>query len=949
MLVGICLLITTSLAFAQTWIWPVPASHTITQGRDCNSSHNGIDIKAGEGADVRATRAGTVVMSADTPSGTSCFTSGDLVNKTDGMGKVYFTYNGSTSYVGAAGKFIVIDHHDGTFSHYDHLSARYVETGAVVTAGQRIGAVGQTGCATGPHLHFTIRNNPFGDGGENCDFVNNLNNFVDFNAGWLDVNGLVDPTNGILSPTEEGGTLDYGTFDVWIKGPKDSAYKKVADQVSDYCQELESGTKYRVDNIWANAGCTFNKNNSSSLEGTIGNNGAISKVLLRFTASRPMGYLDLKKPNGETGTHGTSRGVLHLYGWAVDTNHTNRNDVLLEIYLGNVNGNWEKLGSVTSNGITRTDVAEAYPRVGSDKGFELDFPVSQRGTYTYIVYAVGFDNSSTIPDYSYIGEATVTITADNPYSISLNKSYLTLNAGKSETLSVSYSPSDTVNKNVTWVSSDASVAMVDSNGKVTALKSGTATITVRSKGNSQAMAACKVTVTGTAVTGIKLSSNYIEIPMLYKVGETIYSEEVDVSAAISPSNASDKTVIWYTDWNHARLNGLSSSGNTNIDGNLYYIYRVPNDTEIVKLRLVTGPLVPFTIGETFKLIVKDGSERVSDTATVKIVSAIKSIDIFNEQNKNIAQTTQTVAKGKTIQLSAAANPSYNPQTFTWKSSNTSVATVDSTGKVKMVGTGTVTITATSTDGGGKSNWVKLTNAAYFDVSGYLDGENNTSLLDYGTVDVNIDGVKKYDDKNDVYLRLNPGQSWSVTDIKANPGYTYGGVYEGSESGVMTERYMLVRLKFDTIKPTAVTLNKTSISLVKGKTTTLTATVTPADAKNKAVTWSSSNSNVATVSSTGVVTAKAAGTATITATADGDNSVKATCKITVKSSSSTCIPGDLNGDGSVTGKDLMRLQRYLVDRSVELHCSGDLNGDGSITGKDLMRLQRYLVDKTVVLY
>ena len=77
--------------------------------------------------------------------------------------------------------------------------------------------------------------------------------------------------------------------------------------------------------------------------------------------------------------------------------------------------------------------------------------------------------------------------------------------------------------------------------------------------------------------------------------------------------------------------------------------------------------------------------------------------------------------------------------------------------------------------------------------------------------------------------------------------------------------------------TGVNLNKTTLSLYTGETATLTATVTPENATNKAVTWSSSNTEVATVDNNGKVTALKPGTATITATADG---VAATCTVTV---------------------------------------------------------------------
>ena len=75
----------------------------------------------------------------------------------------------------------------------------------------------------------------------------------------------------------------------------------------------------------------------------------------------------------------------------------------------------------------------------------------------------------------------------------------------------------------------------------------------------------------------------------------------------------------------------------------------------------------------------------------------------------------------------------------------------------------------------------------------------------------------------------------------------------------------------------VTLNRSSLTLKEDRTATLTATVTPSNAANKTVTWSSSNSSVASVKN-GVVTANRKGTATITATAA--NGAKDTCRVTV---------------------------------------------------------------------
>lgn len=83
---------------------------------------------------------------------------------------------------------------------------------------------------------------------------------------------------------------------------------------------------------------------------------------------------------------------------------------------------------------------------------------------------------------------------------------------------------------------------------------------------------------------------------------------------------------------------------------------------------------------------------------------------------------------------------------------------------------------------------------------------------------------------------------------------------------------------DNVAVKSIKLNKTKVTLAKGKKVTLKATVAPSNATDKNVTFTSSNTKVATVNAKGVVTAKKAGKATITAKA---GTKKATCKIVVK--------------------------------------------------------------------
>ena len=85
----------------------------------------------------------------------------------------------------------------------------------------------------------------------------------------------------------------------------------------------------------------------------------------------------------------------------------------------------------------------------------------------------------------------------------------------------------------------------------------------------------------------------------------------------------------------------------------------------------------------------------------------------------------------------------------------------------------------------------------------------------------------------------------------------------------------------TVPATGISLNQTSATLTtQGQTLQLTATVTPDNATDKSVTWTSSNTAVATVSNTGLVTAVANGSATITATTADGSRLTATCTVTV---------------------------------------------------------------------
>ena len=121
--------------------------------------------------------------------------------------------------------------------------------------------------------------------------------------------------------------------------------------------------------------------------------------------------------------------------------------------------------------------------------------------------------------------------------------------------------------------------------------------------------------------------------------------------------------------------------------------------------------------------------------------------------------------------------------------------------------------------------------------------------------------------------------WSTT-VDGEVEYLAGGTYSEDKSVTLYAVW-----KTATVSVTGVSLNKTTLTLNIGDSETLTATITPDNATDKSVTWTSSNTDVATVEN-GTVTAVGAGSATITAkTADGAK--KATCLVTVVDPDAPC--------------------------------------------------------------
>ena len=143
----------------------------------------------------------------------------------------------------------------------------------------------------------------------------------------------------------------------------------------------------------------------------------------------------------------------------------------------------------------------------------------------------------------------------------------------------------------------------------------------------------------------------------------------------------------------------------------------------------------------------------------------------------------------------------------------------------------------------------------------------------------------------------------------------------------------------TVSVTGVTIDET-LSVNIGQTKTPSFTVAPAEATNKTVSFTSSDTSVATVNATtGEVTGVKKGTATITVkTADGN--FTDTCTVTV-----LYLRGDANMDGKISLMDVNRIIRHLASWSVEINLdNADYDANGKVNLVDVSKLIKFLAGK-----
>lgn len=145
---------------------------------------------------------------------------------------------------------------------------------------------------------------------------------------------------------------------------------------------------------------------------------------------------------------------------------------------------------------------------------------------------------------------------------------------------------------------------------------------------------------------------------------------------------------------------------------------------------------------------------------------------------------------------------------------------------------------------------------------------------------------------------------------------------------------------------SITMSMTTAKMKVGEELTLTTTITPDDATNKVLNWTTSNGDAATVDENGKVSAVGTGTATITATATDGSGVAASCEVTVTEKAGDFKMGDVNGDGVIDVSDVLTTASYAIgNESVTFNFdAADVNKDGGIDVSDVLLVANIAIGK-----
>ncbi len=436
-----------------------------------------------------------------------------------------------------------------------------------------------------------------------------------------------------------------------------------------------------------------------------------------------------------------------------------------------------------------------------------------------------------------VKKATCEITVQQSVSgITVDPKEVTLDLNAYKTLHATIAPDNLIGVKLQWKSSNESIVKI--------VESSALTVTIQGVGGGHAVIS--------AINQDNVVVGYSAITVLQPVTTVTLSETaatLDLSvkylqlrASVSPVNAVNKDVTWST-------------------------------TDSTKATVNANGLVTLLRPGTVTIIAtsKDNPAAVA-YCNLNIQVPVTSVSL-DESNK-------TMYVGQTARLTYLVNPTNaSNNSVIWTSTNTSVATVDATGKVTAKSVGTAVIILKSVNGG---NSVYCTITVKQVATGIKFDVAQLNLKTGEVYNINVSLTPK--NSTDV------GIVWNSSDTKVATVDAYGKVIaKNAGTTIIMARTEAGGVAYCRVTVTqavkGLILNFSEKTIFKGGEFTLDATINPSTATMLDVTWKSSNTKIATVSNKGVVKGLEGGVAVITCTSV-DGGFSATCVVTVKESVSS---------------------------------------------------------------
>ncbi|HRZ26883.1 MAG TPA: Ig-like domain-containing protein [Spirochaetota bacterium] len=426
---------------------------------------------------------------------------------------------------------------------------------------------------------------------------------------------------------------------------------------------------------------------------------------------------------------------------------------------------------------------------------------------------------------------------DNPVRVTgvgINKEITAMLVGSTETLTAMVYPGNASNRKIYWESSNESTVSVSDDGLLTARGVGNVVITATTdEGDFEDECAVNVSVSTVAVTGMELDMSSLKLHV---------DDRYLIKASIIPIEATNQNVLWESD-----------------------------DENIVEVH--GGLLTATGVGTAVvSAITADGGFIGECTVTVS-PKLVPVTDLTLNRYKAGVQI------GKTLQIYATIHPSNaTNRVIHWYTPNSDIATVTQYGLVTGIGAGEVNILAVSDDGDfGAECSVTVSPIAVTGVTlDAHDWETHVGETLHLNATVSPDDATNrevsWESNNEAVASVSPEGL-----VTAN-GLGTARITVSSDGGDFDDS---CEVSVVPVYISGFELNKTSTTIVFGRTEQLVATINPSNSTVRDVTWESDDESIASVSDNGIVTSNACGTTVIRAWIEDEHGYyQAECEVRV---------------------------------------------------------------------